>query len=136
MVVITSSQLVTGSLYISLSHQVALAFTQDITGPQIASLSITGTAAADHLHPMSTTLFYTDTDNALESFSLAGHSSDDDSGLWKTTFEAADLGCGTWAPDDQTSPDWAAEYCLRNLPSPGVLTVTSHARGSSKGSIS
>jgi hypothetical protein len=125
-VVLTSSQYITGSLYATLFQEKILTFTRDITGPVVSNLSITTTAR--HLWPVSTTLYYTQASSSGESFQIKGSSSEPsgEAGLWKTTFVAADLGCGGIQPGVSYRQDWLATYSLCNLPGPGVLTATSY----------
>jgi len=123
-VVLTASEFITGLQYVTASHRVELTFTQDITGPKVNSQSITTTAS--HLHPVSATLYYTDTKSSGEFFFLNGDSVDEGTGLWNTQFSSADLGCGTSSPTSQPVQIWSAKYCLNGLPDPGVLTATSY----------
>lgn len=125
-IVMTSSENITGTMGMQPYQRRVLTFTRDVEPPIANNLNITREAIFEHLYPIGTRLYYTDTVGHIEAFWLNGESVDEGAGLWKTSFSSANLGHGLISPGEQKTQVWSAEYLLRNLPPAGTLTATSY----------
>ncbi len=101
----------------------AISYLQDVTAPVVSNVVITAVGA--NLAAVGTTLYFTDTSSG--DFWLNGHAVDEGAGYARTSFAAANLGCGgTITPDPSTQSSWVGRYHLCQLASDRTLTATSH----------